>query len=109
MKAEEIAKNIVNLLEKSGRIEDLGPIVSFLSDKVHKGEDKIVVWLPEKVANTLEQKIDGTLKEKFGKKIKIEYRYDPRLIGGLIIEAGEKIYDLSLKGRLQRLLENERI
>ena len=37
------------------------------------------------------------------KKIKIEYQYDPGLLGGLIIKIGSIMIDNSLKNKLKKI------
>ena len=53
-------------------------------------------------------KIKNELSENFTSKIKLEYKYDPSLIGGLIIQVGSVMIDTSIKSKLKQL-ENEMI
>ena len=43
------------------------------------------------------------LSENFTSKIKLDYKYDPTLIGGLIIQVGSIMIDTSIKNRLKKL------
>ena len=47
--------------------------------------------------------IQKELSENFTSKIKLDYKYDPKLIGGLIIQVGSIMIDTSIKSRLKRL------
>ena len=58
MKTEEVTKEIIKLLEKSGRIEDLSKIVSLLGKEVRKRKEEVIVLLAEKVSGSLGEKID---------------------------------------------------
>ena len=48
-------------------------------------------------------KIKDELSKDFTKKIKLDYKYDPTLIGGLIIQVGSIMIDTSIKNRLEQL------
>ena len=49
------------------------------------------------------ENIQKELSENFTSKIKLDYKYDPTLIGGLIIQVGSIMIDTSIKNRLKRL------
>ena len=53
-------------------------------------------------------KIKDELTKNFSSKIKLEYKFDPSLIGGLIIQVGSTMIDTSIKNKLQQL-ENKMI
>ena len=47
--------------------------------------------------------IKNELTTTFGTKIKLNHKYDPSLIGGLIIKVGSTMIDTSLKSKLQKI------
>ena len=49
------------------------------------------------------EKIQQELSENFASKIKLDYKYDSTLIGGLIIQIGSIMIDTSIKNKLKRL------
>ena len=49
------------------------------------------------------ENIQKQLSENFKSKIKLDYKYDPTLIGGLIIQVGSIMIDTSIKNRLNQL------
>ena len=53
-------------------------------------------------------KINNDLSQDFTSKVKLEYKYDPSLIGGLIIQVGSVMIDTSIKTKLKQL-ENKMI
>ena len=53
-------------------------------------------------------KIKDELMKNFSSKLKLNYRYDESLIGGLIIQVGSTMVDVSLKNKLLQL-ENRMI
>tara|TARA_Y100001970_G_C14242131_1_gene865578 strand:- start:584 stop:1138 length:555 start_codon:yes stop_codon:yes gene_type:complete len=48
-------------------------------------------------------KVKSELMETFGSNIKLNYKYDPSLIGGLIIKVGSTMIDSSIKNKLQQI------
>ena len=47
--------------------------------------------------------IKNELSSTFGSNIKLEHKYDPSLIGGLIIKVGSTMIDTSIKNKLQQI------
>ena len=47
--------------------------------------------------------IKNELSSTFGSNIKLKHKYDPSLIGGLIIKVGSTMIDTSIKNKLQQL------
>ena len=48
-------------------------------------------------------RLAARLKERFGTEIEMENEVDSDLIGGLIVRAGDKVIDASVRGRLEQL------
>jgi len=48
-------------------------------------------------------KIKDELASNFGANIKLNYKYDPSLIGGLIIKVESTMIDTSIKSKLKQL------
>ena len=48
-------------------------------------------------------KIKDELSSTFGSNIKLIHKYDPSLIGGLIIKVGSTMIDTSIKSKLQKI------
>ena len=53
-------------------------------------------------------KITEELSKNFKSKIKLDYKYDQSLIGGLVVQVGTTMIDTSIKNKLQ-LIENSMI
>jgi F-type H+-transporting ATPase subunit delta len=52
------------------------------------------------------ERIEKILCDKTGKKVAVEYKEDPSLIGGMMIQLGSRVYDGSVQGELARFQEN---
>ena len=55
--------------------------------------------LTEKEINNIKEE----LTKNFSSKIKLNYKYDPSLIGGLIVQVGSTMVDTSIKNKLQKI------
>ena len=55
--------------------------------------------LTEKEINSIKEE----LTKNFSSKIKLNYKYDPGLIGGLVVQVGSTMVDTSLKNKLQQI------
>ena len=85
---EKILNNFLNLLSKS------------------KGEMKAELFSSKELSSDELEKIQRELSENFTSKIKLNYKYDPSLIGGLIIQVGSIMIDTSIKNKLKSLEMN---
>jgi len=64
-----------------------------------KAELTVAKELTEKEINSIKEE----LTKNFSSKIKLNYKYDPSLIGGLIVQVGSKMVDTSIKNKLQKI------
>ena len=55
--------------------------------------------LTEKEINSIKEE----LSKNFSSKIKLSYKYDPSLIGGLVVQVGSTMVDTSIKNKLQKI------
>ena len=53
-------------------------------------------------------KITDELTENFSSKIKLNYKHDQSLIGGLVVQVGSTMVDTTIKNKLQQI-ENRMI
>ena len=82
---EKILKNFIEICSKKrGEI---------------KAELTAAKELTEKEINNIKEE----LTKNFSSKIKLNYRYDPNLIGGLVVQVGSTMVDTSIKNKLQKI------
>jgi F-type H+-transporting ATPase subunit delta len=48
-------------------------------------------------------RVSDRLSKSFGKKVNLEVRHDPALLGGVILKIGSQQLDASLAGKIARL------
>jgi len=101
----DILKKFLGLVAQKNRLFFLNKIVnSFLNLlSVNRGELKAKIISSKKLPADEQKKIQIDLSEEFKSKLKIDYKYDPDLIAGLVIQIGSVMVDTSIKTKLKKL------
>ena len=73
-----------------------------------RGELKAELKSAKELSNEEIQNITNELTQNFSSKIKLNYKHDKSLIGGLIVQVGSTMVDTSIKNKLQQI-ENRMI
>tara|TARA_B100000900_G_C20492750_1_gene680283 strand:- start:330 stop:887 length:558 start_codon:yes stop_codon:yes gene_type:complete len=71
-----------------------------------RGEIKAQLIAAKNISNEEIDKIKDDLIKSFGSKINLNFKNDPTLIGGLILQVGSVMIDSSIKNKLQKI-ENQ--
>lgn len=103
----EISKAFVNLVLVKGREELLPEIADeFLEQyKTYKGITKVTVT----TATPLDEASLSVIKKKLldssitAKELEVEQKIDPAILGGFVIEVGDKLFDNSIAYKLSKL------
>ena len=74
----------------------------------NRGEISAKLTVAKQLNENEINKIKNELSQNFGSDIKLNYNYDPNLIGGLIMQVGSVMIDTSIKNKLQKI-ENKMI
>ena len=74
----------------------------------NRGEISAKLTVAKELNENEINKIKDELSQNFGSNVKLNYNYDPSLIGGLIIQVGSIMIDTSVKNKLQQI-ENRMI
>ena len=104
----EILKNFLGFVALKNRLFFLEKIInSFLNLlSKNKGELKAKLISSKELSLEDQKKIQNELSKDFKSQLKIDYKYDPSLIGGLIIQVGSIMVDTSIKNKLKKLEKN---
>ena len=68
-----------------------------------RGEIKAELTAAKELTENQINSIKEDLTKSFNSKIKLNYKYDPSLIGGLIVQVGSTMVDTSIKNKLQQI------
>ena len=104
-KLNTLFKNFLNFLIKKRRFFFIERILkSFIETCSRKrGELKAELRSAKNLSSDEITKITELLTKNFNSKIKLNYRYDESLIGGLVIQVGSTMIDNSIKNKLQQI------
>ena len=105
-----LLKNFLCFLVEKRRLFFLQNILRNFVDicSQKRGEVKAKLVAAKQLNNDEVNKIKDELSKDFTNKVKLDYKYDPSLIGGLIIQVGSVMVDTSIKSKLKQL-ENKMI
>jgi F-type H+-transporting ATPase subunit delta len=98
-------RGFLNVLMHYRRLPLLPEIAAQFEMLRRASEDRIKVRVTSAVEmdDSQRSKLADRLKQRFGSDIDMENDVDPDLIGGVIVRAGDKVIDASVRGRLQQL------
>jgi F-type H+-transporting ATPase subunit delta len=101
-------KKFMGFLTIKNRLFFLNQIIeSFLNFvSSNKGELKAKLFSSKELSKVELEKIRIELSENFKSALNIDYKYDPDLIGGIIIQVGSVMVDTSIKTKLKKLEKN---
>lgn len=122
--ANTTARRIFRLCTHDGVLDEarLSKAVKLIAEKKPRGYRGILVALKRLVRLELErhhvvvqssvnldeaarQRIAAGLVGKYGNSLTFEYKVDPALLGGLRVRVGSDVWDGTVKGRLDRLVQ----
>jgi len=109
-KFEILFKNFLNFLIQKRRFFFLERILKSFIDicSIKRGELKAELKSAKELSNDEISKITDELARNFSSKIKLNYKHDESLIGGLVVQVGSTMVDTSIKNKLQQI-ENRMI
>ena len=104
-KFDTLFKNFLNFLIQKRRFFFIERILkSFIEICSRKrGELKAELRSAKILSNEEITKITELLTKNFSSKIKLNYKYDESLIGGLVVQVGSTMVDTSIKNKLQQI------
>lgn len=108
MKATDLAGRTLDVLVHNHRINDLDAIVAALAAYVNNALGVAVAEVRSaKNLNADEiRDLADTLSKKLGKKVDLDIRIDPKLLGGFVVKVGSEIWDASVAGKINKFRES---
>ncbi len=100
-----LTDNLINLLADKRRLDLLPFIESGYRELLNQRKNIVSATLTcsEPMADNNVANIKAQLTEHLGKRLELEVKVDPSLIGGVVLRLGDQVIDGSLKGRLKAL------
>lgn len=108
MKASDLAAKTLEVLVRNHRINDLGAILSTLAIYVNKALGVAVAEVRSAKNLSAEemQQLAETLGKRTGKRVELDIKTDPTLLGGFVVKIGSEIWDASVAGKINKFRES---
>ena len=107
---DDLFKNFLNFLIQKRRFFFIERILKSFIEICSKKRGELIAELKsaKKLSSDEIKKITDELSTNFSSKIKLNYKHDESLIGGLVVQVGSTMVDTSIKNKLQQI-ENRMI
>ncbi|WP_050616591.1 F0F1 ATP synthase subunit delta [Bacillus testis] len=99
-------RNTINLMLDRDRVEEIAPMAAHVIELVNeeKSVAEAAVYTTRPLTDAERESISSVFAAKIGKKsLHIDNIVNPELIGGIKLRIGNRIYDGSISGKLERL------
>ena len=102
---EPLFKNFLLLVAEKGRAGEIEDIAREFERLVAREERRLTVELTtaRELSDEEADAIVAQIEQAAGRKVEATRSVDPRLIGGIVLQAGSYRVDASIRGRLERL------
>jgi F-type H+-transporting ATPase subunit delta len=101
-----LTRSFIGTVAANGRARDLPALASaFLAELARRrGETTATVTSAVPLTPTQLQQLSDTLRGVLGgAKVSIDARVEPDILGGLVVKVGSRLFDSSIRSKLQRL------
>ncbi|KAL1300305.1 hypothetical protein HN51_044996 [Arachis hypogaea] len=106
-KFSDVTKNFLVLVAENGRLKNIETIAKRYRElaMAYKGEVKAIVTTVIPLPAEEEKALKETLQQMLGTgaKVHLEQKIDPSILGGLVLEFSQKVFDMSIKTRAQQM------
>jgi F-type H+-transporting ATPase subunit delta len=103
-----VTMNFLRLLVDKRRMDILPQILPELRRMVEEleGIERVEVIVPAVLSETQKEFLKTVLARQMGKRIELEEKLDPAVLGGMVVKVGSTVYDGSVRSQLSRIREN---
>jgi len=97
--------NLMRLLVASRRVDRIGEIVEHFEVLADEAAGRVRASITTAVPLSEEErkKLAGDLSAQLGKDVRLVAQVDPAILGGLLLQVGDRLTDASVAGRLDQL------
>jgi len=101
----EVFRKFIGVLNQNGRLSQLKAIHAAYSKLRDKAANRVRVRVVSATALDEQQmaSLKATLKDKLQAEPVFDATTDPNLLGGLVVQVGDRVYDTSVRSRLETL------
>lgn len=102
----EQGQNLIKLMAENQRLLALPDVfISFAELKAeHEKEISVDVTSATELSLAQQEKLAAALSQRLARKVKLNCSVDPKVVGGMLMKAGDMVIDGSIRGKLDRLI-----
>mgnify|MGYP001435937186 CR=1 FL=1 len=102
----KLTENLLDVLGENDRLNLLVAVAEIYENLMLKhNESKVIeVAAPNNLTETTKEIILNKLQDKYGDSSTISFSDDPDLKAGFVVKIGDEVLDLSIKGRIKKLI-----
>ena len=102
----DTSKKLLEILAENKRLNLLEPIHDLYQDLLekHREQNSIEVFVANEPSNDAKENIEKKLKSTYGEDANISFSKDPKIMGGLSIKVGDETFDLSIRAKVNKLV-----
>ncbi|KAF7792292.1 hypothetical protein EIP86_003328 [Pleurotus ostreatoroseus] len=105
----ELTKNLFSVLSQNGRLGETEGVIEGFNELVaaHKGELTVTITSASSLPKDVQTRLESTLKQsqaaQQAKTLKVINKVNPSILGGIVVDFGDKTIDLSVASRVNKL------
>ncbi len=101
-----LTKRLINVLAENGRLNLLYAIFEIYQDLLqeHNNQSSIEVVVASEPSDESKENIINKLQALHGASANINFKEDASIMGGMFLKVGDETLDLSIKGRVKKLV-----
>ena len=98
-------RNFLSALAEKGQLDLLGEVVVTLAHLARQGAQPRIARITSATPLTDEEKgsLRANIQDRFGSDLEFDFHVDPSIIGGVIVQVGDRVIDGSVAARLTQL------
>ena len=102
----DTSKRLLAILAENKRLNLLQSIHSIYEELLaeHKEQNSVIVFVASDPSSDAKEEIEQKLKSSYGNDANISFSKDPAMMGGLSIKVGDETLDLSIRGKVKKLV-----
>lgn len=104
-KLSALTQNFIGTVAANRRANELPAIIRSFNDMLasRRGSQVAKVTSATKLTQAQLTKLQSTLKSELGQSVDVEASVDPDLLGGFVVSVGSRLFDASIKTKLEDL------
>ena len=102
----QISQSLLDVLADNNRLNLLETIFDIYQEilATHKDQKNVEVFVATEPSDDTLEKIKKRLVSSYGEGSNIELKIDPNIMGGLSVKVGDETLDLSVRGKVKKLI-----